>query len=92
MHVELVSPCGFSLIETTCLGGLPSCTVSPEFSTCSVVPATSKCAIRVMLGDGTTHDVAVTDDKCVAPGFVSFLSATCVAPAADAGFGDASSE
>jgi hypothetical protein len=33
-----------------------------------------------MLGDGTQQTVAVKVDRCVTPGYVSFLSQTCVAP------------
>ena len=89
-QVELRSPCGFSLIETTCLGGLPTCEGDgAPFTLCSVAPMTDKCSISVVLGDGTQHTVTVTDRSCVQPSFVDFTSATCKAPAADDGGLDA---
>ena len=88
MEVSLTSPCGITLIETTCLGGLPPCATADGsvFTSCSVVPMTDPCTILVMLGDGTQHTVAVTGKGCVSPGYVDFASSTCVPlPSSDGG-------
>jgi hypothetical protein len=78
--VDLESPCGFSLIETTCSGGLPQCTTSSGGVSCTLIRPDARCLIAVQLGDGTQHTVTVTVDGCVSPGFVSFASPTCTLP------------
>ena len=86
-EVSLTSPCGITLVETTCLGGLPACASADGsvFTSCSVVPTTDQCTISVMLGDGTQHTVPVDGKGCVSPGFVDFASSTCVPPRASDG-------
>jgi hypothetical protein len=80
ISVDLESPCGFVLVESTCSDGIPTCTKTGKtFTSCTIVPK-SDCSIVVMLGDGTTQTVAVKVNRCVSPGFVSFASSTCVAP------------
>lgn len=81
-ELDLESPCGFLLVESTCSDGVPTCKKNgaPTFTTCKVVPQ-SFCTITVMLGDGTEQTVTVkVVNQCVTPGFVSFASATCTAP------------
>lgn len=90
--LDLESPCGFLLVESTCSDGIPTCKKNgaTTFTTCKVVPR-SDCTVAVMLGDGTQHTVSVKVDSCVTPGFVSFASATCFAPITpDASTNDAS--
>jgi hypothetical protein len=81
VELDLESPCGFLLVESSCSDGIPTCKKNgaPTFTTCKVVPK-SNCTVVVMLGDGTEQTVTVKVDQCVTPGFVSFASATCKAP------------
>jgi hypothetical protein len=87
--VYMASPCGFKSVTTTCSG--QPCTTTATPTGCLVGPVTSSCAISVLLGDGTKHDVAVTvgsDPRC--PGVVvqstsQTYFATCVAAVPEAG-------
>lgn len=77
--------------RSTCTGATPSCDDAGNTETCAVGPIGSNCTITVVLGDGTTHDVAVTvgvdnTDFChnvttvVSPANDDFASATCAPP------------
>ena len=87
-NVTLESPCGFASVTTTCTG-----TVAHQGTTqASVDGITGDCNIDVILGDGTTHTVAVTFGTLTPGGFcgnrtfttvtsqnfVGFDSLTCV--------------
>jgi hypothetical protein len=102
-NVTLEAPCGFASVTTTCTG-----TVGHQGTTqASVGGITGDCNIDVILGDGTTHTVAVTFGKLAPGGFcgsetfttitsqtvVGFDSPTCTAPDdSGPGFGDASGD
>lgn len=71
--VTLDSPCGF-LSETTTCAGTKTCKANMNDHTCTFGPMTASCTITVVLGDGTSHTVAVT----VQPAPASCVSASVV--------------
>ena len=101
-NVTLESPCGFTVVTTTCAG-----TVAHQGTTdVSVDGITASCSINVTLGDGTAHTVAVTFGTTTPGGFcgsqtfqtvtssnfVNVDSPTCTSPQDSGGPGDASQD
>ncbi len=95
--VSIEAPCGFLAVTTTCAGVTPLC--ASDQGSCIIGPITNSnnCTVSVLLGDHTTHTVAVTVSRCpiesdtltVSPEFTDLTSTTCQAlPDAGVGFGD----
>ncbi len=92
--VTVSAPCGFQSITTTCAGASATCTDKP----CSVVPISGNCNVVVVLGNGTSHTIAVTVSTCPfgnntlvpSPESTDLSSTTCSASDAGLLFGDGS--